>query len=239
MNYFELQVLENVPRIKDYSGFNDQDLIMGSQKSEILDLSHYKVHPQLIQGRKKIENIYQPSSNLSGRLILSSLARKLFEKFRKDNIKYYSCPLYKDQKLIPNFWITDIIEFDDGWVDFNLSQFLYKKKVLIESEDENQRQYKSLNQTLSFKNLKNLEVFIREEMWHMEELVPKKIFFKEDCPFDILSIPISGIFNFIVSEKFKEQLISEGMDKGIEFKPLEIPDDEWYGPNGLRKEFYK
>jgi hypothetical protein len=47
-------------------------------------------------------------------------------------------------------------------------------------------------------------------------------------------VPILGI---LVSEQLKNELEENGFS-GIEFRPLEIPDEEWGGPNGLRKQFY-
>jgi len=46
-------------------------------------------------------------------------------------------------------------------------------------------------------------------------------------------VPILG---FLVSEQLKNENWRK-MISGIEFRPLEIPDEEWYGPNGLRKQF--
>jgi hypothetical protein len=44
-------------------------------------------------------------------------------------------------------------------------------------------------------------------------------------------------FNRYLRE-LKNDLQKQKMDKGIEFKLLEIPDEEWGGPNGIRKQFY-
>jgi len=53
-----------------------------------------------------------------------------------------------------------------------------------------------------------------------------------------LSIHTTGPRYLIVSEELKNELQKQKLDKGVEFKPLEIPDEEWGGPNGLRKQFY-
>ena len=76
-------------------------------------------------------------------------------------------------------------------------------------------------------------------MWYMDELRPYRILIKEGCPHHILSIYTTAPRCLIVSEELKNELQKQKMDKGLEFKPLEISGPEWYGPNGLRQQYYK
>lgn len=239
MNYFEVHIIGNVCKIQYNSGFKDEDLIMGSQEREVKDLSTYKIHSQILKAGGKFLDFYRPSSNLSMRVIVSTKAKSLIESFRKDNIRYYPCPVIRGKEPVKGFWITDKVIFDDEWVDFRKSEFFFRKRKLISEESQPRARYEVTEQIIQFKNLNDFINFREKEMWYMDELKPHKIFIKEGCPYSILSIPSTGIFQLIFTEEVKIELQKQKMDKGIEFKPLEIPDEEWYGPNGLRKQFYK
>ena len=212
---------------------------MGIQKLEVKDLSNYKIHTQIIKTGRKLLDFYMPSSNLSIRVIMSTKAKSLMESFRKDNIRYYPCPVLRGKEPINGYWITDKVIFDDQWVDFSRSDFVYINRKLIAKDNDPQKGYEKTIQIISFNSLNHLNEFKENEMWYMDELNPHRIFIKEDCPHQLVFIPSTGIFQIIVTEELKDQIQKRKMDKGIEFKPLEIPDEEWYGPNGLRKQFYK
>jgi hypothetical protein len=239
MNYFELHVLYNPAKIVYNNQFKQGDLILGSQERIVKDLSNHKIRTQQIKASGKLQDFYRPSSNLSMRVIVSSRAKSLFESFRKDNIRFYPCPVIRGNEPIDDFWITDKVIFDDEWVDFKKSEFFFRKRIPISEENEPRARYEVTEQIIQFYDLEDLNKFREEKMWHMDERYPFRIFIKENCPHHILSIHTTGPYYLIISEELKLELQKQKMDKGIEFKPLEIPDEEWGGPNGLRKQFYK
>jgi hypothetical protein len=238
MNYFELHDLYNVAKIQYNPDFKEGDLIMGSQQKEVQDLSFHKIHTQIIKASGKLHDFYRPSSNLSMRIIVSSRVRSLLESFRQENIRYYPCPVLRGKEMIKDYWITDKVVFDDDWVDFSRSEFFLRKRKLISQENEPRARYEVAEQITQYKDLEDFNRYLRENMWHMDERYPFKIFIKEDCPHHILLIHTTGPKYLIVSEELKNDLQKQKMDKGIEFKLLEIPDEEWGGPNGIRKQFY-
>ncbi|WP_192346466.1 hypothetical protein [Algoriphagus sp. Y33] len=239
MKYYEVHVIYNVAKIKYDSGFDEQDLIMGAQIPEVQDLSSYNIHTQVVSARGKLLDIYKPSSNLSMRVILSDRAKLLLESYRKGNIRFYPCPILRGKERVLDYWITDIVIFDDEWVDIPRSTFFFKKRKLIGSEDETPRKYEKTEQIIQFNDLFELKEFKEKEMWYMDELRPYRILIKEGCPHHILSIYTTAPRCLIVSEELKNELQKQKMDKGLEFKPLEISGPEWYGPNGLRQQYYK
>jgi len=238
MNYFELHDLYNVAKIQYNPDFKEGDLIMGSQQKEVQDLSFHKIHTQIIKASGKLHDFYRPSSNLSMRIIVSSRVRSLLESFRQENIRYYPCPVLRGKEMIKGYWITDKVVFDDDWVDFSRSEFFLRKRKLISQENEPRARYEVAEQITQYKDLEDFNRYLRENMWHMDERYPFKIFIKEDCPHHILSIHTTGPSYLIVSKCLKNEIINQKMVKGIEFKLLEIPDEEWGGPNGIRKQFY-
>lgn len=238
MNYFELHDLYNTAKIQYNPEFKEEDLIMGSQHREVQDLSYHKIHTQIIKASGKLHDFYRPSSNLSMRVIVSTQAKSLFESYRKENIRFYPCPVMRGKELVEGYWITDKVVFDDEWVDFTKSEFFFRKRKLISEANEPRARYEVKEQIIKFKDLEDFNKFREVKMWHMDERYPYKIFIKEGCPHHILSIHITGPRYLIVSEELKNELQKQKLDKGVEFKPLEIPDEEWFGQNGLRKQFY-
>lgn len=239
MNYFELHDLYNVAKIIYHNEFKEGDLILGSQERIVKDLSYHKIHTQQIKASGKLQDFYRPSSNLSMRVIVSTKAKSLLESYRKDNIRFYPCPVRRGNQPTEGFWITDKVVFDDEWVDLTKSEFFFRKRKLINEENELRARYEVKEQIIQFKDLVDYNKFQEEKMWYMDECYPYKIFIREGCPHHILSIHTTGPRYLIVSEKLKNELQKHKLDKGIEFKPLAISDEEWSGPNGLRKQFYK
>ena len=78
---------------------------------------------QIIKAKSNLKDFYLPSSDLGSRKILSSRSKELFEKNRKGNVRYIACPLIQGDKTLTDFWITDLIQFDDNEVDFDRSIF--------------------------------------------------------------------------------------------------------------------
>jgi hypothetical protein len=238
MKYFELQPINN--RAK--SSYNDpaylDENIMRDQTQEVKNLDLLKVPVQILKSNHKLADFYFPSSDLAMRYMISDRARLLLEKYRNDSIQFYSCPIMHGNYSVKDYWITDKRVYDDDLIDFVKSDFLFIKKKLVSSETESLRKYEKIEQIIKFRDLDDLRVFHKEEMWYMDMLYPHKILLKEDCALHLLTFNETGPFYLIISEHLKKEIIDQKMDKGLEFKPLEIPDEEWYGPNGLRKQFY-
>lgn len=239
MKYFELQPINNRAKssYKDPAYLDDN--ILRDQTKEVKDLGLLKIPTQILKSNHKLADFYFPSSDLAMRYMISERARLLLEKYRNDSIQFYSCPIMHGKHSVKDYWITDKRVFDDNMIDFVKSDFLFIKKKLVSSETERPRKYEKIEQIIKFRDLDDLRVFHKEEMWYMDMLYPHKILMKEDCAFHLLSFYETGPFYWIISEQLKNEIINQNMDKGIEFKPLEIPDEEWGGPNGLRKQFYK
>jgi hypothetical protein len=211
---------------------------MGSQSFEVLDLIGLKIPIQLIKGNNRLVDIYKPSSDLSSRIVISQKVKDLFEGFRKNSFNYHSCPIKQGKKDIPGYWITDKVIFDDQWIDFEKSIFEFIEYYLV-GEVSKTNTFQERSTRINFANPQALWDFKLKRSNHRGKVFSKKIVIKDDCPLPILNFKTVGLFYVIISEEVKDKLEFFNFDKGIEFKPLEIPDEEWGGPNGLRKQFYK
>jgi hypothetical protein len=194
---------------------------------------------QRINGSSSLKDFYAASSDLGNRTILSSKAKELFEKFRNDNVIYLNCPLTRGSQLIQGYWITDVIKFDDQEVDFEQSEFELCE-VWVEREVNGVAiEFGERLSEIEFRNLDEKLNFEKAKLNHLSKTETVKLIMKEGCSLPFFYLKDFGIYDLIISEELKIEIQKQKMDKGLEFKPLEIPDEEWFGPNGLRKQFYK
>ncbi|TXE14464.1 hypothetical protein [Algoriphagus aquimarinus] len=238
MKYYEVHIPYFIAKRDPGFEIKDGETAMESQIKIVKDLFSSLIPTQIFKANKRLADFLSPSADLSSRIILSTRAKALIERYRKGNIRYYPCPIMRGKEMVSDYWITDKVTFDDEWVDFPKSEFFFRKRKLISNESEIRLKYEVTEQIIQFKDLDDFNKFRNEKMWHMDERFPFKIFIKKGCPHHILSIHTTGPRYLIVSEELKNEMQIQKMNKGIEFKPLEIPDEEWFGPNGLRKQFY-
>lgn len=194
---------------------------------------------QKIKAKSSLKDFYLPSSDLGSRKILSSKTKDLFEKNRTGNVRYIPCPLFHGNETLKDYWITDLIQFDDQEVDFNRSIFELCEGWVEKEENGIPIEFGERFREIKFSNLEEKLRFEKTKLNHLSKVRTVKLLLKQSCSLPILYLREFGIYDIIISEELKIELQKQKMDKGVEFKPLEIPDEEWGGSNGLRKQFYK
>ncbi|MBY5951490.1 hypothetical protein KUV23_10930 [Algoriphagus marincola] len=227
--------------IKDYSEkchINDPHFLGNHDNRSLLSFEP-KISDIILNNRIKVPDLFSAGGMLSPRKIVSTRLKKILENSsEKMSIQFFPISLIQGKKITQGHWITNFVSFKDESLDFEKSTFIVntdtpvknKYGVYIDSVSSSERRrFKNLSEFLQIKN----------EGWEKGTTVFAEIpFIKESENDPILlfdEVPILGI---IVSEELKKEMEKHGL-RGIEFKPLEIPDEEWYGPNGLRKQFYK
>jgi hypothetical protein len=193
----------------------------------------------IINEREHIPDFLSAGGMLSPRLIVSSRLKYLLEKScETECMEYFAITLFQSKKKVDGYWITNLMSFSDESLDFERSTFTVNIDIPIKNK---YGVYVETSRSTKIRKFENLFEFqkVKEEGWGKGvSIYPEKPFIKESENRLILlfdKVPILGI---IISEELKEEMEEIGL-KGIEFKPLEIPDEEWGGPNGLRKKFYK
>lgn len=193
----------------------------------------------IINERENIPDFLSAGGMLSPRLIVSTRLKSLLEKScETECMEYFPITLFQSKKKVDGYWITNFVSFSDESLDFERCTFT----VNIDTPIKNKYGvYIETSRSTKIRKFKNLIEFlkVKEEGWGKGvSIYPEKPFIKESENRLILlfeKVPILGI---IISEEFKEEMEEIGL-KGIEFKPLEIPHEDWFGSNGLRKQFYK
>lgn len=235
IKYFQIQILnERLKRI----------YVQGEQN--ILGIMKYDGKPstgipplQSIKVNSSLKDFYSSSSDMGGRNIISSKIKRLFEEYRQDNVIYLNCPLIKGTEIIHDYWITDVIKFDDQEVDFNLSKFELCEGWVEKEKNGVPIEFGERFSEITFKNFEEMWDLVRNKLNHLSKVKTIKLVMKESCTLPFFFLKGFGIYELIITEELKTKLQNLKLDRGVEFKPLEIPDEDWFGSNGLRKQFYK
>lgn len=240
MNYFRMTVAP-LNLIKDYSEKcqRSDSHFLGNHENRSPLSFEPKISDIILYERKKIPDLFSAGGALSPRIIVSTRLKEILENSsEKVSIEFYPISLIQGKKIFQGHWITNFISFKDDSLDFEKSTFVVntdtpvknKYGVFVESERSTElRKFKNLSEFLQVKNKgwgNGVAVFAERPFIKKSENNPILLFDE---------VPIQGI---IVSEELKKEIEQRGFE-GFEFRPLEIPDEEWYGPNGLRKQFYK
>ena len=235
LKYFQLQIMNE--RSRRCSNHVDPDELgyMGFNGESKLGTSPC----QKIKATSKVRDFYLPSSDLGSRLIMSTQVKNILKEFRDDNLTFIHCPLTNGAQLMNDFWITDVKIFNDEVVDFERSQFKLIEGWIEKEVNGIATEFGERVSEIHFDNLDELKRFEKKNLNYLSTIKTVKLALKEDCKFSIFYLKSFGIFDMIISSEIKNILHIRNLDKGIEFKPLDISEEESYGPNGLRKQFYK
>ncbi|PZX49904.1 hypothetical protein [Algoriphagus chordae] len=234
LKYYQLQIM-NVAR---------REYVQGEQN--VLGYMEYDGNPsigsapvQKITASSRVKDFYTASSDLGSRKIISTRVKELLDNFRNDNVIYLRCPLTRGSVILNDFWITDVIKFDDQEVDFERSIFKLCEGWVEKEVNGIATEFGQKITDISFQNLEEMKNFEENKLNYLSYIITKKLVIKEGFSSPLFFLKIFGVFDFIVCEEIKDEILKQKMDLGVEFKPLEIPDEEWFGSNGLRKQFYK
>jgi hypothetical protein len=198
-----------------------------------------KISDIILYDGKKVPDLFSAGGMLSPRKIVSTRLKKILENsFEKVPIEFFPISLIQGKKTFQEHWITNFISFRDESLDFEKSTFIVntdtavknKYGVFVESERSAEfRKFKNLSEFLEVKNRgwgNGVTVFVERPFIKESENSPLLLFDQ---------VPILGI---IVSKELKKEIEQHGL-QGIQFRPLELSDEERYGPDGLRKQYYK
>lgn len=215
----------------------DENFIGNHYNGKIIDFS--PIIPAIEIGRfYRVPDLFSPGGSIAPRLVLSDLLKEiLIENGAEEKIQFFPIILIQEGRSLNNFWITNFFSYDNEFIDFKNSLFVEE----IVTREGNRFIQLKFNSKFFEKRFKNLDEFIKrvDELYNANNsITTKKLQLLESCDKDVLILDECMSLDIIVSERIKLKIEEKGL-YGIEFKPLEISDEEWYGPNGLRKQFYK
>lgn len=234
LRYFQIQIMnDRAARISNNIEPNELEYMNMDGKSKL------GLAPgQRINVKSPIRDFYSPSSDLGSRQIVSTRVKNVLETYRDDNLVFIHCPITKGDKILIDYWITDVRLYNDEIVDIKQSQFKLIEGWIEKKVNGVATEFGQKISVIYFKDLDEFNSF-ENDLNYLSSIKPVKLSIKKDCDLPYFFLRSFGIFDLIVSEELKGEIQKQKMDKGIEFKPLDISDEDWYGPNGLRKQFYK
>lgn len=164
----------------------------------------------------------------SNKLLISGKLKTILEKNRKNGMQFFKSPIIQNNLLAEDYWILNMYEFNNDYVDFLNSKILLEE---ITSENIN-------SLYLSINSLEDYEMKIEEIRGkkgcnlRIEKLVLSTDKINND--FFMIRHSFSGIY--FVSEKLKQEIENAGCT-GVEFQPIESSLNEWL-KRGEREKIY-
>ena len=151
-----------------------------------------------------------------GRLTISNRLKEILEKNSHGNIQFIPITIYYRKKYHTNYWLTNILSFDNAEVvNYNMSL------VYLQYSGENEQTYqeiKSYNEHLIARK-KNAEAKPNIPAFTLIE----KLYFKDSIRNNLCTVEYINIFpmsEYFVSENLKREIESAGCT-GIKFLPIE------------------
>ena len=195
--------------------------------------------PEIILNRgKKIPDFFSAGGMLSPRKIVSSRLKVLLENScDRECIEFFPISLIQNKKKIQGYWITNFVSFSDESLDFEKTMFRVDTRTPIKNK---YGVYVDSTSSSEFRKFKDFQEFleVKEAGWGSGITVfPEKPKVKVSEKSAIILFDKISILGIIVSVEIKKEIEENGYE-GIEFRPLETSIEEWYGSDGLRKQFY-
>ena len=238
MNYFRIRhtlstkFLGHYPQIKEvkhHCSVWDEPKFIERFHLEKINLEPIVSTPILYAKSKKTDLIEHLGIGFSYRLLVSGKLKNILEKYRKEGVQYFQCPIVHKGVEDKGYWIMNVYETNEEYIDYKESEIVLRSRkpeggtklsaVIISSIDE-------FNIGRAFHKKNNAFLFV------------ERIALKEPIKDDFFTlIYIEGGIGYFVSEKLKQEIEEAGCT-GIEFQPSHLTFNEWLAPGGEREKIY-
>jgi len=191
----------------------------------------------VVNNGARLNDFHITGGPLGNRFLISENLKRKFSEFREELFQFFPVPIIQGEKKIEGYWVTHILQYDPNQIDFKKSQFFYQKSRKI-SKPFYPPKFENSEEKRIFEGWESFQDFSENELTYLDSLTAINPKIKISNPYPIIAFRRVGINDLIVKEEVMK-IFEEERFIGLEYWPLEIPDEEWYGPNGLRKQFYK
>ncbi len=183
--------------------------------------------------KSKILDLIQNGGPASGKLLISGKLRSIIEKYRKSGIQYFKFNVIKNKVVYDDYWILHMYEFNQEFIDFPNSVFLYEKQ-----RDDYATSYLTEKIRMNFKSNEEFEGHRVHtgKKGGITTIINIKL--KSNISEDFFALRrVEGGIGYFVSETLKNEIESVGCT-GIEFQPSELSYNEWVVKDGARDQVY-
>jgi len=191
----------------------------------------------VVNNRAKINDFHLTGGPLGNRFLISENLKRKFSEFREELFQFFPVPIIQGEKKIEGYWVTHILQYDTNQIDFTKTQFIYQKSRKI-SKPFYPFEFENSEEKIEFESWDSFQAFSKNELTYLDSLTAINPKIKISNPYPIIAFRGVGINDLIIKEEVMK-ILEEERFIGLEYWPLEIPDEEWFGPNGLRRQFYK
>lgn len=232
LNSLNKTTMGNLPQVKNV--IHNCDVIEDQNFIDKFPFKEIEINPILsnvilYSKSKQTDLIHTSSVGFSyGSILISDKLKKILEKFNHFGVQFFPTHLIHKEKKIENYWQSHIYDIPYDFIDFK------KTDLLIKDRDENRKPIQSI-----LSKVGKLEFFnMIQSIKYPKMLYMKNIVFNEEMNFDYFFLRnFEGSNQGIVSEKLKKEIEINNIS-GIEFKPIEVSLNDWFGYNGLREKLY-
>lgn len=164
-----------------------------------------------------------------GSIVISDRFKILLKQFNLFGVQFFPTCILQKGKRIDNYWQTHIYEIPYDYINFKNTDLLVKDR----DENRNPIQY-------YIDRVANKDDFL---MFTQSIKYPKMLFLKNVSFIEKMDLDYFLLRNFeganhgIVSEKLKNEIEKQAIT-GVEFKPIELDINDWFGSNGIREKTY-
>lgn len=181
---------------------------------------------------KQTDLIQCVSMGFSPKLLISGKLKTILENNRKSGLQFFNSPIVQNNQLINDYWLLNMYEFNNEYINFERSVAYYNKQA-----NDYSFSYKKDKILLDIKKL-------TEFMNYIEIAKPKAevVSIEKLCLFDYIKDDFFALKYvlgqmYFVSENLKKEIEDAGCT-GIEFQPVELSFNEWLMPGGEREKIY-
>ncbi|RNA62124.1 hypothetical protein D1631_09370 [Chryseobacterium nematophagum] len=237
MNYYKINFTSSVKirgngdYIKDYKLRIPSDMrllyweiprFVGNINHEKIDFEPYLLDIELF-ANSKINDLIMQGGPVPSMLILSGKLKTILEKYRKTGMQFFNINILKKDEIYNDYWLLNMYEFNQEFVNFNNSRIIYEKKDI----DFNTT-YSTKNIDLKVNDNKEFNIYIEKAKEKLEIITIEKLVLSEDViieNFFALKYVTGGV-GYYVSEKVKQEIEKERCT-GLEFQPSYLSYFEW------------
>ena len=159
--------------------------------------------------------------------LFSDKFKLILEEFNHYGFQFFKTYIIQNNQKIENYWQSNIFDFPFDCVDYKNTTYLLKNRDINRNV---------ITEIINFNNVDEFKSFVNE-VRYPKMISFKDIYFNETMNLDFFTLRYTeGGNKGIVSNRLKEELEKNEIT-GIEFRPIELPLQEWYH-SGEREKIY-
>jgi hypothetical protein len=236
MKYFAIEnslnekIMGKIPQMKDcitHCHVDDPNLIdnLYFKKIEGVPILYNAV---LHANAKKTDLIETGGIGFSfGTIVISDKLKKIFDRFNVYGVQYFNTYIVQSNKENTKYFQTHFYDFPFQNIDFTKTSFLLKDRDIHRNV---------VSKEITFSNTEELLDFT-DEIKYPSIVEFKEITFNSEMNLDYFFLRFFNANKGIVSENLKNEIERNNIT-GIEFRPIEISYNEWYGTGNEREKIY-